>query len=242
MPFKVMSYNIENGGAGRLDILADVIRRQQPDAVALLEANDKRAVEALADQLGMRLAYGEANSEFAIAWLSRLAIVQSRNHRLPVLSKTLLEVSVKCGDADVSLFATHLIHGRTRASAGRRVAEVQAILDVLQAQPAAPHVLVGDFNALHPVDRLGKPPLGQTRGYFARRPIQLLLAAGYTDCYRRSQRGTPGYTYPAAHPWMRLDYIFATAPLAGRLYASDVDTGQLAQRASDHLPVWAAFR
>jgi exonuclease III len=113
---------------------------------------------------------------------------------------------------------------------------------VLQAEAATPHVLIGDFNALHPADRLGEPPAGQTRGYFARRPIQLLLAAGYTDCYRRAQRTTPGYTYPAAHPWMRLDYIFAAAPLAGRLYDSDIDTGELAQRASDHLPVWAVFR
>jgi exodeoxyribonuclease III len=242
MTFKVMSYNIENGGAGRLGMLADVIRQQQADAVALLEANDNGAAEALADQLGMHLAYGEANSEAAIAWLSRLPIIHSWNHRLPVLSKTLLEIAVLWGDTGISLFATHLIHGRTRASAGQRIAEAQAILGVLQAQPAAPHVVVGDFNALHPADRLGEPPSGQTRGYFARRPIQLLLAAGYADCYRRSRRATPGYTYPAAHPWMRLDYIFAAAPLADRLYDSDVDRGEQAQRASDHLPVWAAFR
>jgi endonuclease/exonuclease/phosphatase family metal-dependent hydrolase len=242
MTFSIMSYNIENGGVGRLEMFAEVIRRQQPDALALIEATDKRAAEALADQLGMRLVYGAANNEYAIAWLSRLPIAHSRNHRLPILAKTLLEVVVEWGDTEISLFATHLIHGRTRASAGQRVAEVQAILGVLQAQQATPHILVGDFNALHPADRLGEPPPNQTRGYFARRPIQLLLAAGYTDCYRRLHRATPGYTYPAAHPWMRLDYIFAAAPLADKLHASDLDAGEPAQRASDHLPVWAAFQ
>jgi len=242
MTFKVMSYNIENGGAGRLGMLGDIIRRQQPDAVALLEATHKRPVEALAHQLGMHLVYGEANSPEALAWLSRLPIVQSRNHRLPVLSKTLLEVAVRWSGSDVFLFVTHLIHGRTRASAGRREAEVQAILDVLQVQRDTPHILVGDFNAIHPADPLGEPPIGETRGYFARQPIQLLLAAGYTDCYRHLHRAMPGYTYPAAHPWMRLDYIFAAAPMAAQLYASDVDMGEHTRRASDHLPVWAAFR
>jgi exodeoxyribonuclease-3 len=242
MTFKVMSYNIENGGAGRLGMLVDIIGRQQPDAVALLEATHKGTVEALAHQLGMNLVYGEANSPFPVAWLSRLPIVQSRNHRLPVLSKTLLEVAIIWSGSDVLLFATHLIHGRTRANAGRRVAEVQAILEVLQVQRDTPHVLVGDFNALHPSDPLGEPPIGETHGYFARKPIQLLLAAGYTDCYRQLHRATAGYTYPASHPWMRLDYIFADAAMADQLYASDVEMGEHAPRASDHLPVWAAFR
>jgi len=205
MTLKVMSYNIENGGAGRVGLLGDIIRRQQPDAVALLEATDKAAVEALAHRLGMHMAYGEANSEFAIAWLSRLPIVHSQNHRLPILSKTLLEVAIKSNGSVVLLFATHLVHGRTRASAGQRVAEAQAILDVLQARPDIPHILVGDFNAIHPTDPLGAPPIGETRGYFARKPIALLLAAGHTDCYRQLHRTTPGYTYPALQPWMRLD-------------------------------------
>ncbi|HEU5101632.1 MAG TPA: endonuclease/exonuclease/phosphatase family protein [Roseiflexaceae bacterium] len=242
MPFKVMSYNIENGGVGRLDLLAATIRRQQPDAVALIEANHKHLAETLARQLDLDLVYGEANSQAAIAWLSRLPIVGSQNHRLPILDKTLLEVVVEQDGSELHLFATHLVHGRTRASAGRRVAEVHAILDVLQAQGDTCHALVGDFNAIHPADRLGEPPIGETRGYFARQPIRLLVAAGYTDCYRQLHRATPGYTYPAAHPWMRLDYIFAAASMATQLQASGVETGEDNPGASDHLPVWAAFR
>ncbi len=242
MTFKVMSYNIENGGEGRLDVLSDIIRRQQPDAVALLEATHNGTVEALARQLGMHLVYGEANSPDSIAWLSRLPIVQSRNHRLPILSKTLLEVTIEWSGSVILLFATHLIHGRTKASAGRRVAEVQAILDVLQAQRDSPHILAGDFNAIHPADQLGEPPTGEIRGYFARKPIQLLLAAGYTDCYRHLHRTMPGYTYPASHPWMRLDSIFASSLIANHLCTCDIDMEEPAQNASDHLPVWATFR
>jgi len=237
-----MCYNIENGGTGRLGMVADIIYQQQPDAVAVLEATDKSAVEALAHGLGMYHVYGEANCPESIAWLSRLPIVQSRNHRLPVLAKTLLEVTLEWKGSDVLLFATHLIHGRTRANAGRRVAEVQAILEVLQLQRDTHHVLVGDFNAIHPADPVGEPPVGETRGYFARQPLQLLLAAGYTDCYRQLHRAPAGYTYPATHPWMRLDYIFATAPMAEQLYASGIEMGEHTRRASDHLPVWAVFR
>src|SRR5688500_6458955 len=129
MAFKVLSYNIQDGGEGRLDMLVEIIRRQQPHAAALLEATHKGTVETLASQLGMHLIYGDANSPFAVAWLSRLPIVQSQNDQLPVLAKTLLEVAIVWSGSLVSLFATHLIHGRTEANADRRVAEVRAILD-----------------------------------------------------------------------------------------------------------------
>jgi endonuclease/exonuclease/phosphatase family metal-dependent hydrolase len=242
MTFKVLSYNIQDGGDGRLGLLVDTIQQQQPDAVALLEANHKGAVQTLAAQLGMQLVYGEANSPYAVAWLSRLPIVRSRNYRLPVLAKTLLELAIVWSGSVVSLFATHLIHGRTDANADRRVAEVRAILDVLQARRDTPHVLVGDFNAIHPADPVGEPPSGETQGYIARQPIELLLTAGYTDCYRRLHPTTPGYTYRASHPWLRLDYIFAATPIAAQLCASDVETGYQARQASDHVPVWAAFQ
>jgi hypothetical protein len=60
----------------------------------------------------------------------------------------------------VSLFATHLIHGRTAAEAEHRAAEVRAILNVLNVMQATAHMLVGDFNAIHPNDSVGDPPIG----------------------------------------------------------------------------------
>jgi exonuclease III len=102
--------------------------------------------------------------------------------------------------------------------------------------------LAGDFNAIHPDDPIGELPEGVMQGYIARRPIQVLLDAGYVDCYRMLNPETPGYTYSSFHPWLRLDYLFASPTLAGRLSACDVVTGAGAQHASDHLPVWAEFR
>lgn len=242
MAFTVLSYNIQEGGDSRLGLIADTISRHRPDAVALLEVTSQANVMMLAQDLGMQLRYGEANNGFAIAWLSRWPFRRSRNHQLPTLAKTLLEVAILWEGMLVSLFATHLIHGRTAADAERRAVEVRAILDILSPMQQAAHALVGDFNAIHPEDSVGARPSNERPGYIARQPIELLLKAGYTDCYRLLHRDTPGYTYLAQHPWLRLDYIFATVPLAARLSACDVETTPPAQVASDHLPVWAEFR
>jgi len=48
MTFKVLSYNIRKGGEERLALIQTVIRRQQPDVVALIEANDRVNAKTLA--------------------------------------------------------------------------------------------------------------------------------------------------------------------------------------------------
>jgi endonuclease/exonuclease/phosphatase family metal-dependent hydrolase len=73
MPLKVLSYNIRDGGDHRLVDIAQIIRDQRPDAVALLEANSRAKAETLAADLEMHIAFGEANSKHHIAWLSRFA-------------------------------------------------------------------------------------------------------------------------------------------------------------------------
>jgi endonuclease/exonuclease/phosphatase family metal-dependent hydrolase len=238
---KVIGYNILLGGESRLPLLLEVLRSQSPDAIALLEANDRGNVERIAGALGMDHVYGEANSEYAIAWLSRLPILRSRNHRLAVLAKTLLEIEVEWEGTRLGLFATHLVHGRSEADARRRIDEVAAILDVLNSARGRPHLLLGDFNAVHPRDPLGVPPPGQRAEYVARRPIALLLDAGYLDCYRETHPETPGYTYTASHPWLRLDYAFASPELAASLAGCEVIADRPASGASDHLPIGAVF-
>src|SRR6185295_2624964 len=98
----------------------------------------------------MRLVYGPANNPFAVAWLSRLPVTRSENHRLPQLAKTLLEIETP----GYRLYTTHLIHGRTKADATRRLDEVRLILSEVRQ----PCLLVGDFNAVNPTDEVGLPP------------------------------------------------------------------------------------
>jgi exodeoxyribonuclease III len=108
MVLKVLSYNIRDGGNDRLPGIAAIIRTQQPDAVALLEATSRANALTLAQNLKMQLAFGEANNGIHVAWLSRLPIQRERNHRLAALAKTLLEIEVAWEGAPLRLFATHL--------------------------------------------------------------------------------------------------------------------------------------
>src|SRR5437763_8381940 len=244
MVLKVLSYNIRDGGNDRLPGIAAIIRTQQPDAVALLEATSRANALTLAQNLKMQLAFGEANNGIHVAWLSRLPIQRERNHRLAVLAKTLLEIEVAWEGAPLRLFATHLA---SRWDGRQPVDEVPAILDVLRPLTGRPHLLVGDLNTLRPSDPVGTPPRGEEKRGDAlpgapRRAIRLILNAGYVDCYRSLHPETPGYTYPSDGPWLRLDYIFAAPQMATRLCACEVVTGEEAERASDHFPIWAAFQ
>lgn len=216
MTLRVLSYNLREGGGDRLEGIAEIIRRQRPDAVALEEATSRAAL-ALARDLGMELMFGEANGEYHVAWLSRLPVLRSKNHRLAVLAKTLLEIEVVWAGDPLRLFATHLA---SRHDPHSPAEEIPAILDVLSHVAGSPHVLMGDFNALSPGDLIGTPPRGEKKRGEAvegvpREAIRLVLEAGYTDCFRTLHPDDPGYTYPSAVPWLRLDYIFASPQMTG---------------------------
>ncbi len=245
MALKIVSYNIQESGSGRLSSIADLLRQQKPDVVALLEASSRANVESLAHQLGMDVAFGEANTPIGhIAWLSRLPIQRVENHRHPGLAKTLLQIEVNWEGTTLHLFATHLA---SRWEPPEPVEEIPIILDVLRPLAGQPHLLVGDFNALRPGDPVGPPPEGvEKRGDAAdgapRDAMRLILDAGYIDCYRTRHSQSPGYTYPSDRPWLRLDYIFASPPIAASLQDCGIVNADEAVSASDHLPVWAAFR
>ncbi len=79
---------------------------------------------------------------------------------------------------------------------------------------------------------------------YAQGGIDLLLKAGYVDCFRRVNPRSPGFTCPAAAPAGRIDFIFASPEVAQRLSNCCVVTegeGVHSEEASDHLPVCAEF-
>lgn len=228
---RILTYNIWNGGLGRLPLIEAVIRSRSPDVVALQEVTDRVAAEGLAGRLGMRYVHGEANSRWAVAWLTSLPMKRAENHRLPELAKTLLEVEVQ----GVRLFTTHLVHGRNHAADSARTREVGVIMEVL-AQVSGPHVLVGDLNAVHPQDEIGSPPADEQVELVSRRPLELLLDAGYVDCFRVLHPDEHGWTYLSSHPWARLDYVLAKGVGANECV---VVTDPPAVDASDHLALAA---
>ena len=170
----------------------------------------------------MHAYWGEANSPFAVAWLSR-SPGRVTNHRLPVLEKTLLELELE----GLRLFATHLSAGRKLADEPRRIREMQAVLEVARDGD----LLVGDFNAVNPEDEVGQPT--EALEHVSRRPIELALDAGFVDAFR-SLHPEHGWTYTTAHPWARLDYV-----LAKGLAVRKCSVVTSACDASDHFPVAA---
>ncbi|SRR5579884_2286848 len=253
MALKILSYNILSGGQDRLPLIASIIRKQQPDVVSILEANSYSNVEALAHQLKMHLTFGEANerSQTHIAWLSRFPVLQSENYRLPIFAKTLLKIEILWEGTPLALFAAHLKAGQYQENDQHRAEEVRTILDILRPLGEKLHLLAGDLNTIHPTDQLDVSRFLASRGrkgenepapQFPRLALPLLLDAGYVDCYRALHATTPGYTYKLPTPGLRIDYILASPTLAHHLQACDIVIGEEAERASDHLPIWATFR
>lgn len=79
---------------------------------------------------------------------------------------------------------------------------------------------------------------------FGRGGIDLLLQAGYKDSFRHMHPEDLGFTFPAACPACRIDYIFVSPELAKRLTETAVITSLPDMRgdeASDHLPIYVDF-
>ena len=89
---------------------------------------------------------------------------------------------------------------------------MQAIRDALSRLPHRPTLIAGDFNEWSP-----------SRGFEP-------LASGFS-------LHAPGRSWHARYPMAPLDR-FATSPDMA-LHRSGVHRTALAQRASDHLPIWA---
>ena len=190
---KLISWNIQEGGSGRLDAIAALIRSHKRDCVALLEVDSLRNAEALASELRMALTYGEANCPSAVAWLTAQQPVKAENHRLPQLAKTLLEIELDWNGAPLRLFATHL---GSRWNIQQPVDEIVTILQALEQRGGDRHVLAGDLNALRPGDPVGTPPRGEARRGDAsngalRLTIGRILDPGYVDCFRHMHARRP---------------------------------------------------
>lgn len=247
MALRVMTYNILEGGGERMPYIRDVIRGQNPDAVAIQEANDRNLIESLARELEMRLVYGEANSAYNIAWLTTLPIRRGENHRLPELRKTLLEVEVEWEGQPLRLYNLHLRANPENES--QRQDEIQAVLRVIGPASAEPRLIVGDFNSFGPQDHYmsdiqfpDEDIAFAERAYpLPRLVIPAVLAAGYVDVYRALHADDGGYTTKTPTPVVRIDYIFASPALAARAISCDRVEGALPIYASDHLPVRADF-
>lgn len=248
---RIVSYNILDGGEGRADPLAEVIEAQRPDVVALVEATDLAVIERIARRLEMDYVQGVGASQ-ASALLTRWMIRDSVNHALVRrgLSKSLLEATVVDPDSkEWSFGVVHLHAHATQADEAAREAELAVVLDVFSPHRSGSrqHVIVGDFNANSPIQRIDpsrcKPSTRraweQNGGRLPRRVIETMLQSGYVDSLHaiRGDFAATAGTFSTQFPGQRVDYIFTHGVPREGLKDAWIETDRLAKYASDHFPI-----
>ncbi|MFL5576967.1 MAG: endonuclease/exonuclease/phosphatase family protein [Gemmatimonadaceae bacterium] len=242
MVVRLLSYNIRFGGVGREEALASVIRAADPDVVMLQEATDAGVVARVAEAAGLpRWASQPAHST---AFMSRLPVAHHAWHRPPAARHPFLEVVL--GDGESRVFGLHLSARFSKWSERRRAREIRALLDGIHEYEHGFHLLVGDFNALAPGERLqvARMPawiraLVWVSGRdIARETIQTMLDARYADGYRALHPDDAGYTFPVWDPHVRLDYAFLPQRYVERVKSCEVvREPEAVKRASDHYPL-----
>jgi len=247
---RIVSYNILDGGEGRADPLAEVIQAQRPDLVALVEADHPAVVDRIAARLNMN-AVTAVGKRHSAALLCRGAIAESINHALitTTLSGCFLEAIARVDGVEWPIGVVHLHPRAGEQDERQRESELATILHAMEPHRAAarPHLLMGDFNANSPIQRIDpakcKPSTQKSwqanGGLIPRRAINMLLDAGYVDTLAAVRGEAAGgiYSFTTQYPGQRLDYIFSFGLNPDRLKSAWIEQDRLARYASDHFPV-----
>jgi len=248
---RFLTYNIREGGVGRAEIIAEVIKAARPDVVALQEARDPIVVERIAKLAGFR--YWGSRVAHSTGFLSNVRVVEYAWRHPPRTRHALLEVSL--ADGFPRVFVLHLRAWFSKWSERQRARELRGLLDGIQQQlirenrAFAFHVLAGDFNALAPGERFDPSPMPRwIRGMvwlsgrdIARSTIAMMQSDGYVDAWRTLHADLekdPGYTFPVWNPHVRLDYVFTPTEFASRFASCEVrKEPDEVRTASDHFPL-----
>ena len=254
---KIMTYNILEGGTGRIDPLAEVIRLAGADVVVVEEAlgeGGEAGFHKLADRLGMDrfLAQGKGG---AVGILSRLEIREAVNHsaldgrlRRGAVSAIVSEKSGVRSQKSVDhvVIGVHLSPGELVENEEKRLMELEGLFGIGEVYRGREHVVVGDFNASHPLQRIDVAKVRpKTRervmkqdGVFPREVVRKMLERGYVDAHALHYTGEEfGCSFTTAYPAMRVDYVFVTAGLAPVVKGCEVFRPEMGRFASDHYPV-----
>lgn len=225
------------------------------------------ALEALARRVGMHYTFGPCvrwpaqehmpADAYGNALLSRWPIVAAAAHHLTpkeedalnVLAgkepRGLLEARILLpGGETLTVYVTHLDHTDEEA----RLVQLRVARTWLGRDRNRPHLVMGDFNAISAWDFAGHPellaaiaahPKGQN---LARdqgpRVIAQMEKAGYVDTYTRFGKPIQRSYLPSTEP-LRIDYIFASMPLAERVKSCEIWADPSGDEPSDHRPVLA---
>jgi endonuclease/exonuclease/phosphatase family metal-dependent hydrolase len=235
---RVLTYNIHHANppstTGTIDInaIANVIKQQSPDLVALqeIDVNTTRSGPTLnqAAELGrltgLKYYFAKAinygGGEYGVAILSKYTIESTKNTPLPTAAgsngepRTLATAVITLPDSKKIVFAsTHL---DAQSPDTNRVLQVNKIVEILQ-QEQNPVIIGGDFNATP-----GSKVINALDAAFTRSCI--------TGC---------GFTIPINNPTKTIDFIGYKPATKFEVTEHRVIDEKYA---SDHLPVLAVLQ
>lgn len=224
----VLCYNLRYGELASLEELADFIKSQNPDVVALQEVdvktyrgtaphqNGKDFITELGFHTGMLSAYAKtiphAGGYYGIGILSKYPFAQTRRVMLPmpegaVEQRALLIADVELPDGKIiTMVSTHLDYTTSEV----RQAQVEALNEALKNNPY-PMIVAGDFNAT---------------------PTSPEISKGMANW---KQVSSLDFTSPTNKPKSKIDYIFVYPANKWSVISATTPTVTL----SDHLPVKA---
>ena len=241
MSFRILSYNIRRGGAGREGPIAAVIRSVSPDIVVFEEATRPDVVERVARETGM--AQWASRAGKSLAFMSRAPVASYAVHSPAISRHAFFEIAPAATTWRV--FGVHLSAVHAAWTERRRLLELRALLRAVAAHEKGPHVLIGDFNTVAPGDIFDVRKL-PTRlralvwlsgGHIRWRTIATVLSMGYVDSFRQLHPNDVGYTLPTPHPHVRLDYAFVPGAFAQHVRACEIVKTPDVAEASDHFPL-----
>ncbi len=230
---KVMTYNIHHAnppskpGLIDIDAIVSVIRKEQPDLVALQEVdvNTGRSgrlnqAEEIARKLGMQFFFGKAidhdGGEYGVAILSRHPISDPVVYRLPTDSasngerRVLATAKITLQGGKVILFGnTHLDAEEDPLNREMQISEINRIA----LKEPLPFILAGDLNA--------------APGSEVIRMLDRQFVRTCNPCKP---------TFPITEPQIAIDFIAVNSETSFNIILHKVLTEQYA---SDHLPVVA---
>lgn len=270
---RVITYNLLEGGndramGDRTETILSLLRQQQPDVCALIEANGFESEERrriFEQALNARAFLTPAATGFHICILvSRALEVRAHGaepgHFFHAAGYVTLDLPGRAVKGTTSLprkltaVAAHL----DPFSPESRLAEARIL--ARHANPLERAVLMGDFNSLPPGDPVDPSVKELPRRVLARHAVfplengaidtrmhDVLQWAGFEDVYRKLNPRKPGWTLLTTRfaaelrSRMRVDFIYATEKLASKAVRCEVVENDESRRASDHYPIVAEF-
>ena len=256
---RFMTYNILTGGLdgtddSRWQLLLNIINEVKPDILVLnecnhFELNRHHNLHRMERGTKMRGLFAPANTGFHVALFVKPHILILEHQATSTVHHAMLEARLEIESQQVSIVGVHLCP----FGGQNRLAEAELLTRMARQREWV--FIAGDMNSISPHDaagcRIGDwAPRRQARHLLAgtreldTRAIALLENAGLIDLARRAGKASTPTALTSLRDEhesyrLRIDYIFGSPLVAQHLQGVEVVNTEMADRASDHYPVFA---